>query len=577
VAIFIVLALVYWHGRSLSFGGGDSSEHVVSCITWGIPHAPGYPLYTLSGHLFSKLPFGTPEGNVSWFSGVCQAAAAAFLFLLMRRFKSSLPAALTSAGLAAFAPLYWYYAEVAEVRALNNLLAVLAVYFAVRVGQTRSRRDLWALAAVVGLGVGHHPTYVLILPAIAYWLWRAGALPRKRQALHAGLLAVGCCALPYIVLGIRVHSSPPIYNIWSVQTWGDIVGLFMRQAYGDPWRVTAGSGIFETTGVPGGFRLAMLALHVRWLTALLWSEAGPAGLILAGVGGVWLARHARQKLCFLCLWAIVGLGTCLLLFSQQLGLCYVPYVQAVTFRFYLMPLLAVPIMAGFGVQWVAHSGRPLTAWVLMAVALLPFIVNPVNLRGRDAQLRYGFDILADSRPGDFIIVTSDAAASTMHYLDYVQHRMEGRVLLVPAMFASPAYVRSLKRRHPEIAVPHDGSGAVSLDWRTWRRSNPGRRFCSEALFPLTLAQQLGALEPHGVLAVAPERGAPRHDVRIEARRFLEQTATGRISSGDFYPRTPDVYLLRIARLLLGWYDSALEGKKADAVVRDEIRRRFESL
>ena len=60
-AIFLVLAIVYWHGRSLSFGGGDSPEHMTSCLTWGVSHAPGYPLYTLLGHLFSKLPLVSPE------------------------------------------------------------------------------------------------------------------------------------------------------------------------------------------------------------------------------------------------------------------------------------------------------------------------------------------------------------------------------------------------------------------------------------------------------------------------------------------------------------------------------------
>jgi hypothetical protein len=577
-AIFIILAAVYWHGRSLSFGGGDSPEHVVSCITWGVPHAPGYPLYTMLGHLFSKLPFGTPEGNVNWFSGVCQAVTAAFLFLLMRRFKLSIPAALTPAGLAAFSPLFWYYAEVAEVRGLNNLLVVLAAYCAVRYGQTRKKRDLGALAAVVGLGVSHHPTYVLVLPAILYWLWREEALPRGRQALYAGLWVAGCCVLPYIILGIRIHVAPPAYNSWDIRTWGDIARLFLRQEVGALWRVTAGgSGLFDSVaGSSGRFDWALLALHSRWLAGSLWHDVGLAGLMLALAGAVWLGIQRRAVLGLLVLWAGLPIAACLLLVSQQLYPFDVLYLHSVALRFYPLPFLAVFIAAGFGVNRLSQGGKPVVAWGLLAACVLPFAVNPVDLQGRDVMLRYGEDILGSSRDDDLIILTTEPGIFVMDYFRHVQHRTGDRVFLEPHQFQSSRYLRVFQRRYPGIKVPLDGAGRISTDWREWMRRNSGRRLCSESVFPLTLAQQFPGLAPSGVLAIpATKRPRPRR-MASEAGRFLDETSLGRLSIDDIYPRSPDIYMRRVALGLLSWYDALLDAK-IDLALRDRIRKRLMSL
>ena len=37
---------------------GDTSELITAAITLGVVHAPGYPLFTVLGHLFSVVPVG---------------------------------------------------------------------------------------------------------------------------------------------------------------------------------------------------------------------------------------------------------------------------------------------------------------------------------------------------------------------------------------------------------------------------------------------------------------------------------------------------------------------------------------
>src|SRR5438045_9573142 len=52
---------------------GDSPELIMAAVTLGVAHAPGYPLFTMLGHLFSLLPVGSIPFRVNLLSVVCDA------------------------------------------------------------------------------------------------------------------------------------------------------------------------------------------------------------------------------------------------------------------------------------------------------------------------------------------------------------------------------------------------------------------------------------------------------------------------------------------------------------------------
>lgn len=62
----IVYALTAAPGVTLA----DSADFTNGVLTLGIVHPPGYPLYTVLGHLFSLLPIGDPAFRVNLFSAV---------------------------------------------------------------------------------------------------------------------------------------------------------------------------------------------------------------------------------------------------------------------------------------------------------------------------------------------------------------------------------------------------------------------------------------------------------------------------------------------------------------------------
>ena len=57
----------------------DSGELIAAAYNLGIPHQPGYPLFTLLGRVFSMLPIDTVAYRLNLMSAVLSAAGAMFL------------------------------------------------------------------------------------------------------------------------------------------------------------------------------------------------------------------------------------------------------------------------------------------------------------------------------------------------------------------------------------------------------------------------------------------------------------------------------------------------------------------
>lgn len=569
-----LLSAIYWHGRSRSFGAGDSPQHVLSALTWGVSWPPGYPLYNFAAHFFSRLPLGAPEGSVNGFSGLCHAAAAGFFFLALRRQGLRAAWSAFAAALMGLSPLYWYYSEVAEVRALNDLLCAAGIWLTFLYVERRGRGALLALAAVLGLGVSHHPTFVLALPALAYWAVQGRAKPKPREAAAFVLTGLVFCALPYVILGIHLHSSPPIYNPMGVTAWRDVLDLFLRKNLGGPMRMVGGRGVLDF----GAFQWAPLRAQSGWLLAALVSEPGPLGALAALGGAVVLLKTRRPAAAFWGLWLGLNLSAVLFFSSQQLHPHDPEYARAIAMRFYLMPFLGLFACAGFGLQWLADRWRAAAA--VAAVVTLGAALRPIDMRGHDPLLRYGEDVLASSGPSDIIVLASDDGVLVMNYLDYVGRRTERRVFLNPVLFTFPPYIRDLHARYPDLNFPAAGPGGLPLDWKEWKRLNPSRRLLSEAMFLQVMSQVMSkdfpGVSPRGVLVEVCDKAAKPAAVTEEARTFLEKSSLSRITLAGIYPWTQEIYLARSAALLLAWYGSLVDRPGNEALVSD-IRARLEKL
>src|SRR5215471_6641720 len=169
---------------------GDTPELVTAAITLGIPHPPGYPLFTMLGHLFSLLPAGPLPFRVDLLAVACGAGTVALVYFTALRITGRRAASAFAALTLAVTPLFWSWSLVAEVFSLNNLLAALFINLLV-LWQERPQRIGFLIAAafVSGLALTNQQTIVLLGPATLFVLWRRRAELLARPRVVAACLA----------------------------------------------------------------------------------------------------------------------------------------------------------------------------------------------------------------------------------------------------------------------------------------------------------------------------------------------------------------------------------------------------
>ena len=274
------LVLLYAATRARTVTGEDSGELITAAYTLGIAHPPGYPLWVLLTKgfqvLFSAL---TPADAANLASAVTTAAAIGVLAVLARRLTGSTAAALTGALLAGLSHEIWNHATIAEVYPLSLLLFALSLLAAHRWIEAPAPGRLFLLAGALGLGISHHPTFLLFLPAF-------GLLVVLRHPKILWTPKDLWIALFGLVLPLAFHvqvwlaaAGDPLLS-WGVEpSFRSVLGHFLREAYaGSPEKTP------ETWAKLGGQIRAFAQFHVENL--------GAAGWIVGLVGlGLFLSRE----------------------------------------------------------------------------------------------------------------------------------------------------------------------------------------------------------------------------------------------------------------------------------------------
>ncbi|MBI4787232.1 MAG: DUF2723 domain-containing protein [Chloroflexi bacterium] len=441
----------------------DSGDLVAAAYTGGIPHPPGYPLYTALAQLFVLLPVDGIAYRVNLLSALAAAATVLVLYAIIRLV---LPAdsryprgvSVVAALWFAFSPMFWSQATVAEVYALNALLTALGLLGLLLwsgegtgLGESWRTRGRWIFAAALGLGLAHHLTILFLVPAAGILLWRRVS---ARAILATAAFALGLAGLLAFSLVLRAWRDPPI-------SWGDPKTL-------ENWWWLVSGQLYR--GYAFGLGWAEYPARVSAWARLLFEQFNPVGVALGLWGGLQLVQRSAR--------AGVALGVTMAVYS----------VFAIGYRsfdsdVYLIPAFlcfAPAIAAGMASVVQAARGRAAFALFLILLPLANLALNFAAMdRSADTQARdYGRRVFDTIPENALVVADGDEHIFALWHSRYVE-RTDSQVMIVAPGLLSYAWYRDQLRRHnPDWVWPADSE----LAWDQFLRALVARNLDRHAVF-----------------------------------------------------------------------------------------------
>jgi tetratricopeptide (TPR) repeat protein len=402
--VFVSVFAIYLKTAAPTVTFGDSGELVTAAVTMGVPHPTGFPLYLLSGKLFTLvLPFGDLAFRLNVFSAIFGALTAAAVYFLVRALGQYKSLAVFAALFTGFLPTMWDHGTEAKVYTMAAFFVALALTLAIHGAWRRDLRSSALAFLAAGLAAAVHFSGLLVLPALPLIL-----LGADRRFLRSRLLwPLGCAAflLPllfYLYIPLRAAAGPGLN--WSRP---DSLERFVFYISQGQWSYK------EFTRTPYQSWLAL-----KQAAGLFISEFSAAGALLA-MFGAWVLWHRRR-------FVLLGLLLLALLNLAMVVAYGNPDDLHLMYRYLLPAWLAGAACLALGAQYlvglaanslVRENRVPLPLFTALVWGLL--IATPV-VRGillYPSQDKSGWTPAADHARNMLSTMPTGSHLVAFHYLD----------------------------------------------------------------------------------------------------------------------------------------------------------------
>jgi len=171
VVLFLISIKTLLPHVAPSITAGDSAELALAGSTLGVPHSPGYPLFSLTQKIVGeRLYFGNPAYRQNLCSLLFLSGGLVFLGFIFFQWGKS-PWLIFLPLLLWGSPLIRHHAYVTEVFPLALLMAMGLTWLTLTVSSHKKGSIL--IAFIFGLSVSAHQTLLFLGPGIGYFLIRS--------------------------------------------------------------------------------------------------------------------------------------------------------------------------------------------------------------------------------------------------------------------------------------------------------------------------------------------------------------------------------------------------------------------
>ena len=446
----------------------DSGELAAVQATAGIAHPTGYPLFTMIGYLFLKLPlpftkiFSANLLAALWcvlgifmfykivsflFENISQPVEPETInkkkttkknspvkkqiaFTAEARFASILLACL----MLAFDKTYWAQSTSVEVYSLQIFLFTVIIYFLLRAFYTKEKSTKsWLIAATaLALGFSNHMTTLLILPGFAYLFFTKEKFS-KQAFIKIGLMLAlffPLLALIYMYLPIRASQNPAI-------NWGNPINFenFFRHFTGKQYQVW----LFSSTDAA--------KKQLEYFVTNLPSEFGIPGLIIIATGFYALFKYSKEMFYFA---LVVFLST--MLYSINYDIKDID-------SYFLLAYISLALFSVFGFAFIFTRlrERKINLYACIVILLLPSLFELYsNYKDNDQSGNYAFEdytkaIIASTEKNSILFTYQwDYLVSPSYYFQQVEGYRKDAVVIDKELLRRSWYYNQIRTDHPGV-------------------------------------------------------------------------------------------------------------------------------
>jgi len=252
---FLVNFILYLMTLAPSVTFEDSGELITAAYGMGVPHEPGYPLFTILGKIFSMLPIGSIAFRLNVMSAFLTSCATLFisyatvllieeLFIKSKFWKATeektlniikYSIALTTAILFGISMENWQQSVITEVYGLNNffvgLFILLALLWKRQETQAGRMRYFLLISLILGLTITNHTTSIMLIPIFGVMVllvdWKV-LKDIKLLVKSIGFFILGLTPFLYLPLS---SSKNPVMDWGNPENWTNFVRTITRSQY----------------------------------------------------------------------------------------------------------------------------------------------------------------------------------------------------------------------------------------------------------------------------------------------------------------------------------------------------------
>lgn len=461
------ISFIYFNSLSTTVFGGDTGDLLSAILTKSFAHPPGYPFYILLGLLFKKIFFSLEFiqriSLISTLSTLISFFVLYKIFLLLEPKLNFQKISLFVLSLFVIGVNYviWLYSIVPEVFALNALIITLIYYFAIKIYKGKGEKKyLFYLIFLIGLGISHHHTFLLVLPSVFYLISsskRKLSLTKREYLWLMAALFFGI--LPLIFLPIASFLNSEV--IWGdATTLKGFLDILLRKGYG-----TFVAGVFVTKNP------YHRVLQLKNIFNYLVSDFTLPVVILITIG-IYALIKDKSKLAQAYLLNLFFFGP-FFFFYANFPLS-TPFMFATLERFLFIFYIFLVFPLYFGLKTLIDlisttkiiselSKKIVVIFIYLVVFLILAVVGFRNyqsikyLKTDKTAEKFGEEILSLVPSNSLILLSQDTVLFNTQYVYFynkyfLKKPMQGKILMHFSKLYFPFYFKVLKKHYPNLII-----------------------------------------------------------------------------------------------------------------------------